>query len=127
MVGRRGGEPGSVGELVVCVVLAAAADEGAAAAGVQAEPRGPEGAVHDVEPEGDFGQFYGGGVEVDAVAVVQGDVGLDLLQFGAVLVRVDADPEFGLAAAQVFGGHLVDGLVEEGTGTEGRFADGPGE
>ena len=63
---------------------------------MQATPGGFHAGVHGVEPDGDFGEFDGGLVEVDAVAVVQGNVGLDFLQFDFVLVEADVLAAFGL-------------------------------
>ena len=74
VVGRGGVQPLPLGQGVRRVQAAACADEGVAADQVQAEPGGLQAAVHDVEPDRDLGQLDGGLVEVDAVAVVQGDV-----------------------------------------------------
>ena len=64
------------------IQAAARADEGVAADQVQAEPGGLQATVHDAEPDRDFGELDGGLVEVHAVAVVPGDVGLDPLPGG---------------------------------------------
>ena len=56
---------------------------------------------HGVEPQRDLGELDGGGVEVDAVDLVQGEVGLHLLQLARVLVGVDALAELVLAALEV--------------------------
>ena len=106
---------------------AAGADQGVAADQVQAEPGGLEAAVHDVEPDRDLGELDGGLVQVDAVAVVQGDVGLDLLQGEGALVRFEAIVGLFLAQPQVQGGELVDGLVEERAGAERGLADPPAQ
>ena len=68
----------------------ARADQRVAAAQVQAEPRRLQALDHGVEPERDLGELDGGGVEVDAVDLVQREVRLHLLQLARVLVRVDA-------------------------------------
>ena len=83
--------------------------------------------MHDVEPDGDLGEFDGGLVQVDAVAVVQGDVRLNLLQGEGALVRFEAVAGLFLAQAQVQGGELVDGLVEERAGAEGGLAYPPAQ
>ena len=120
LVLRRGVQPLPLGQRVRRVQAAARADEGVAADQVQAEPGGLQAAVHDVEPDRDLGQLDGGLVEVDAVAVVQGDVGLDLLQVEGALVRFEAVAGLFLAQPQVLGGELVDGLVEERAGARAR-------
>ena len=76
----RGRQPGLLGQLGRRVHRAAGADQRVAAAQVQAEPRGLQAGDHGVEPQRDLGQLDGGGVEVDAVDLVQGEVGLHLLQ-----------------------------------------------
>ena len=95
------------------VQAAASADERVAADQVQAEPRSLQALVHDVEPDRDLGQLDGGLVEVDAVAVVQGDVRLHPLQGEGALFRFEAVAGFLLTPLQVLGSELVDSLVEE--------------
>ena len=51
-------------------------------------------------------------------------MGLHLLQFAGVALGVERLAELGLAALQVLGRQLVDGLVGERAGAEGRLADG---
>ena len=79
---------------------------------------------HGVEPQRDLGQLDGGGVEVDAVAVVQGEVGLHLLQLARVLrpgrSACPARPAGGVRYSR---GELVDRLDEERPGAERRLAD----
>ena len=58
----------------------AAADEAVALAQLEAEPGRLETGIHRVEPETDFGEFDGGRVEVDAVRLVEREVGLDFLE-----------------------------------------------
>ncbi len=125
MVGGGGAQPRLVGHLRGGVKLAPRADERIAAPQMQAEPRCPQPVMHDVEPQRHLGQLDGRAVEVDAITVVQRDIGLDPLQLHRVLVGVDAHAQLGLAAAQIFGGDLVDRLVEEGARPEGRLADRP--
>ena len=69
--------------------------------------------MHDVEPDGDLGELDSGLVKVDAVAVVQSDVGLDLLEGEGTLIRFEAVAGLFLTQLEVQGGELVDGLVEE--------------
>ena len=76
-----------------------------------------------VEPQADLGQLDRGGVEVDPVALVQGEVGLHLLELARVAVGVEGLAQLGLAALQVLGRQLVDGLVEERPRTQRRLAD----
>ncbi len=92
---------------------------------MQAEPGCLQTGVHHVQPQRHLGQFHGGAVEVHAVAVVQGDVGLGLLQLDGISLRVEARPQLPLTPPQVLGGNLVDRLVEEGPGAQRRLADRP--
>ncbi len=97
---------------------------------MQAEPGGRQAFDHGVEPEGDLGEFDGGGVEVNPVDVVERQVRLDLLQLTWVVVRVDAlafGRQFLLAALQILLGELADRLDGERAGAEGRLADRHGE
>ena len=122
-VGRCRLQPRLVVHLRAGVHGSPGADQGVAAPQVQAEPRRLQARDHRVQPEGDLGQFDGGGVEVYPVHLVQRDGGLDPLQFSRVRVWVDPLPKFGLAAAQVLLGKLPDGLDGERSGTERRLAD----
>ena len=92
---------------------------------VQAEPRGLQSPVHHVQPDGDLGQLDGRLVEVDAVAVMQGDVRLDPLQGQSTLLRFEPITCLFLAQPQIQGGELVDGLVEERARAKRRLADPP--
>ena len=94
-------EPGLLVDLARAEQGAAGADQGVAAAQVQAEPGGLQALAHGVEPQRDLGQFDGGGVEVDAVDLVQREVGLDLLQPPRVVVGVDPVAELVLALREV--------------------------
>ena len=100
------------------------ADQAVAPPQLKAQPRRLQAGVHGVEPQADLGQLDGGGVEVHPVALVQREVGLYLLEFAEVGVGVEGLPQLGLAALQVLGGQLVDRLVEERPGAQGRLADG---
>ena len=79
--------------------------------------------MHAVEPQAHLGQLDGGGVEVHAVALVDGEMSLGLLQLKLVLVGVDRLAELVLCGLEVTRSQLVDGLVEEGAAPKGRFAD----
>ena len=92
---------------------------------MQPEPGPLQARVHDIEPQRHLGQLHRGLVEVDAVALVQGEVGLDLLLLGLVVVRREPDPlllQLLLAPFQVLAGELVDRLVEERAAAERRLA-----
>ena len=105
------------------VCFAAGTDEGVSAGELEAEP-GDEGSFVDgVEPERDFGEFDGGGVEIDAEDVVVGDEHFHLLEFLDVFVVGDDDAGFLLFPLEVGLGELVDGFVEEGGGADGHLAD----
>ena len=113
--------------LFAAIYLQPGTDDGVA----HRESVGEEGRLHvlvdDVEPEGEFAEFDGGGVEVHAIDVVRGDVRLHLLQFVAVAVGLDAPvlpaalTQLLLLVGEVSLSHLVDDLVLEGGGTHGRL------
>ena len=115
-VGRRL-QPGLVVHLGARVHRAAGADQRVAAAQVQAEPGRLQPGDHGVQPERDLGELDGGGVEVDAVDLVQGDVRLDPLQFGAGTPRGRSSaPSSSWRRRQVLLGELADGLDGERPG-----------
>ena len=68
-------------------------------------------------------QLDGRRVEVDAVALVDGEVGLGLLQLELVLVWIDGLAKFVLASLEVASCHLVDGFIKEGTAPKGGLTD----
>ncbi len=106
------------------VGLAAGSYEGVSGVELEAEP-GDEGILVDgVEPEGDFGEFAGDGVEVHAEDVVVGEAHFDLLFLLGVVGVGEGEAGFLLFEAEVGFGELVDGFVEEGGGADGHFADG---
>ena len=84
-------------------------------------------AINGVEPQRDFGQLHGHGVQVHAKHVAVGQVHAHFLQLLRVLVVGDAGFELGLFALQIGLGQLVHGFVQEGGAAHGGLADGEGE
>ena len=117
--GREGDVPRDVLEVLLAAHLLAAEhgpsgpDEGVAAAQVEPEPGCVEPLDHRVEPQRDLGELDRGGVEVDPVDVVEGEVGLRLLQAPGVVVGVDALAELALPAVEVLLGELAHRLDRE--------------
>lgn len=109
------------------VCFAAGTDEGVSAGELEAEPGDESSFVDGVEPEGDFREIDGGGVEIDAEDVVVGDEHFHLLALLGVVVVRDGDAGFLLLSLEVGFGELVDGFVGKCSGTDGHFANGQAE
>ena len=75
--------------------------------------------MDDVEPERQLAELYGGGVEVDAIDVVRGDIGFHLLNLVAALGRRDVLTEFLLPVGDIEFGKLVDDLILKCRGAHG--------
>ena len=87
------------------------------------EPGDRVAGVDRVEPEGDLGQLDGGGIQVDAVDVVVGQVGLDLLLLEEEVVVRDPGSRLSLLPFEKRLCQLVDRLVGESAAPERRLAD----
>ena len=123
-VGRFGLAPWSVRQLLSSPDGPSTPDQAVARSELHPEPRRLETGIHGVEPQAHLGQFDGGGVEVDAVALVEREMGLHLLQLTQVGVGIKRLADLDLTHLQVQRCDLVDRLVEERPGTEGGLADG---
>ena len=81
--------------------LPPSADEAVPGDELVPEPGDRVAGVDRVEPEGDLGQLDGSGVEVDAVDVVVGEVGLDLLLLEEEAVVRDPRPGLSLLPFEI--------------------------
>jgi len=77
--------------------------------------------VHHIEPQRQFTQFNGRGVQVNAINVMSGNVGFYFLKLIPVPVGIDPAVEVLLLVGKVGLSQLVDDLILEGSGTHGRF------
>ena len=94
---------------------------------VQAEPGSFELAGHGVQPQGDFGELYGGGVQIHPVDLVESDVGFDFLDLDCAHLRVNLLVKLGFAQGEVEFCKLAHSFNREGTGAHGWLADGQAE
>ena len=122
-IGRRLAAPRPAGHVVPGVDGPTCPDQRVAAPQVQAEPGRGQALRHGCEPQRDLGELDRGRVQVDAVHVVQREVGLDALQLGLELLRRDLFAQLLLAAGQVLLGELPDRLDRERARPERRLTD----
>ena len=81
---------------------------------MQAEPRCIEASEHRVEPQRDLGQLDCRRIQVHPVYLMQGKVGLHLLQLHLVAVGIDDLAVILLLTLEVFRSKLPDCLDREG-------------
>ncbi|MDN5871468.1 MAG: hypothetical protein L0H73_12190, partial [Nitrococcus sp.] len=91
---------------------------------LQAEPGHEAVGGQGVEPQGDFRQLHRHRVQVHPEDVVVGEIHLDLLLLGGVVLLRDALAARALHQRQVLVRKRIDGLVQERGAAHGRLADG---
>ena len=93
-LGGAGFLPGLLRKLVDRPRSATTTDQAVALAQLKAEPGRLETGIHGVEPEAHLGEFDCGRVEVDAIGLVEGEVGFDLLQLEPIALGIETLTKF---------------------------------